>query len=80
MIKDSFALFPLAQDKLLKAFGLKTKVKVDFDKIDYDNPVHQQLVYERNLYDTKSLLEVLIIINKQFYKLFRINPLRYLTL
>lgn len=80
VIKDSFALFPLAQDKLLKAFGLKTKVKVDFDKIDYDNPVHQQLVYERNLYDTKSLLEVLIIINKQFFKLFKINPLRYLTL
>jgi len=73
-VRDSFALLPLAQNKLLEALGLKKKVVVDFSKASVEE------LKKRCEYDVISLYHILKKVNRELYKLYKVNILNCMTI
>lgn len=58
-LRDTFQIMPVGQDKILKDFGLETKVEVNWDGINANNVGAQMpLISERCRYDVTSLATV----------------------
>ena len=74
-IRDSYALFPMSQDKLLESLNLERKLEIDFNK----NPSLEQL-QKRCEYDAFSLRELLIRINHNLYEIFNVNAITKFTI